>query len=177
MSNMTAKIKHLSLLSLACAGTLTLAGCGSLRDVDYKWCEAEPVKPAVTTEKISLKADALFAFDRSGLEDILPKGRAELDELAEVLRSGYAHIENMTLIGHTDRLGSEAYNQRLSEARAQTVKRYLQQRGVNAPMTTHGRGETQPVSTDCKGSQPTAALKACLQPDRRVDVEIVGLRK
>lgn len=169
--------KRMALLGLACAGSLGLAGCGSLHDVDYKWCEPEPVKPVVTTEKVSLKADALFAFDRSGINDMLPKGRAELDELAAALRNGYARIDSMTLVGHTDRLGSESYNQRLSEARAATVKQYLQQRGVTAPMATSGRGETQPVTTDCKGSQPTQALKACLQPDRRVDVEISGVRK
>lgn len=175
--NHAAKNRRLAMLSLACASTLVLAGCGSMRDVDYRWCEQTPAKPVVTTEKVSLKADALFAFDRSGINDMLPKGRAELDTLADALRSGYARIDSMTLVGHTDRLGSATYNQRLSEARAQTVKHYLQQRGVSASMTTYGRGETQPITTDCKGTQPTPALKACLQPDRRVDVEIVGVRK
>ena len=131
----------------------------------------------VTTEKISLKADALFAFDRSGSADMLPAGRAELDALAQSLTSGYARIDSMTLVGHTDRLGSERYNQQLSEARAQTVKAYLQQRGVQAPMTTSGRGKSEPVTTNCKGDRPTTALKACLQPDRRVDVQITGVRK
>ena len=51
MSNMTAKIKHLSLLSLACAGTLTLAGCGSLRDVDNKWCDPQPAQAATVEKK------------------------------------------------------------------------------------------------------------------------------
>lgn len=175
--NHAARNHHLVLLGLACAGAFALTGCGSLRDVDYQWCEPQPVKPMVSTEKVSLKADALFAFDRSGINDMLPEGRAQLDALADSLRSGYARIDSMTLTGHTDRLGSQAYNQRLSEARAQTVRRYLQQRGVSAPMGTYGRGETQPVTTGCKGTQATPALKACLQPDRRVDVEIVGVRK
>ncbi len=169
---------RLALLGLACTAAL-LSGCGSLRDIDYKWCEPEvaSVKPVVTTEKISLNADALFAFDRSGSADMLPAGRAELDALAQSLTSGYARIDSMTLVGHTDRLGSERYNQQLSEARAQTVKAYLQQRGVQAPMTTSGRGKSEPVTTNCKGDRPTTALKACLQPDRRVDVQITGVRK
>jgi OOP family OmpA-OmpF porin len=60
--------------------------------------------------------------------------------------------------------------------RSETVKVYLQGLGVTAPITTSSAGETQPI-TNCEGVKPTSALKACLQPDRRVAVEITGVRK
>ncbi|MFV0284648.1 MAG: OmpA family protein, partial [Castellaniella sp.] len=81
------------------------------------------------------------------------------------------------LEGHTDRLGSESYNQRLSQARAETVQRYLRSRGVQAPMTAVGRGESQPVTTGCQGNRASQQLIACLQPDRRVVVRITGVKK
>ena len=90
------------------------------------------------------------------------------------LTSRQATIESILLIGHTDRLGSEAYNQKLGLQRAQTVKEYLQSKGVQSPISVKSAGETEPVTADCVGNQPTAALKACLQPDRRVAVDITG---
>ena len=82
--------------------------------------------------------------------------------------------------GNTDRLGSENYNQKLSEERADAVKAYLTTSAGIDPrkISSTGRGETNPVTQprDCKGNKPTAALIACLQPDRRVDVEVTGER-
>lgn len=147
--------------------SLLLTACAGLQDVDNSWCPVD--------ETITLNADALFAFDGSTLEDMLPQGRAELDGLADKLNNNYAQIDTLDLVGHTDRLGSVAYNQRLSEARANTVKLYLMSKGVNVPIQTAGRGEHEPVTTGCSGTRE--ALIACLQPDRRVDVHIKGLRK
>jgi OOP family OmpA-OmpF porin len=81
-------------------------------------------------------------------------------------------------VGHADRFGSEPYNQNLSERRAATVKNYLLGLGVDANrVKTEGRGETQPKTKagECTGAK-SAKVIACLQPDRRVDVEIVGTR-
>ena len=144
--------------------------------------EAECRAPAVaqpTTERFDLAADALFKFDRSDEAALLPEGKSKLDELARRLDQGYASIERISLVGHTDRLGTEVYNQGLSERRAETVKQYLQARGVNAPIQTRGRGEHEPtgLAAHCKGERATRALTQCLQPDRRVSVEVVGIKR
>ena len=132
-----------------------------------------PVAP-VRVERIVLNASALFRFDRSAEADLLPQGRAELDALAAKLGDAYASVESIALVGHTDRLGSAAYNDRLSQARADTVKAYLQGKGIAAEITATGRGEAVPVK-DCPGGDvATLALTECLQPNRRVEVTITG---
>ena len=132
-----------------------------------------PAKPDSKLQKLSLAADALFAFDRSSEGDILPEGRAKLDALASNLRQ-FPRLEGIRLTGHTDRLGTAAYNQNLSERRADTVRNYLIARGVPAGIiSSTGKGEREPVK-DC----PAMARKdliQCLQPNRRVDVEIIGV--
>ncbi|MGQ5525475.1 OmpA family protein, partial [Chitinimonas sp. PSY-7] len=91
-----------------------------------------PMEPMqTTTENIRLDAGALFRFDGSDRSDMLPEGKAKLDELARKLSQGYARIERMTITGYTDRLGSEHYNQALSERRAHTVANYLKEKGVS----------------------------------------------
>jgi len=79
-------------------------------------------------------------------------------------------------VGHTDRLGSDAYNQKLSERRAAAVKTYLVSKGVEANrIYTEGKGKKQPVTgTTCDNVKGRTALIACLQPDRRVEVEVIG---
>ncbi len=134
--------------------------------------------PSVTVENVTLSASALFRFDRSTESDLLPAGRAELDALAARLAEVYARVDSIALVGHTDRLGTDAYNQALSEARAATVKAYLQSRGVTAPISAEGRGESEPFTTTCPaGEVATRALTECLQPDRRVEVSITGIRR
>lgn len=135
-----------------------------------------PAPPAV--RKISFSADSLFTFDRA---EIRPEGRAALDPLArEVTGSNAgARFEVIEVTGHTDRLGTEAYNQRLSTRRAEAVKAYLVTAGIEASrIAATGKGETQPITQpgDCKGKRPTPKLIACLQPDRRVEVLLTGTR-
>ncbi|MBH5328430.1 OmpA family protein [Eikenella sp. S3360] len=158
-----------------------IAGLGSpafARDVHHRWCAEEaPVAqpaPQPQVERINLAADALFRFNRSAAADMLPEGRATLDKLAADLINRQAHIDSIALIGHTDRLGSEQYNYNLGLQRAETVKAYLQGKGVQDPISVSSAGESQPVTTSCGGTRATAELKACLQPDRRVTVEITG---
>ncbi|MCG6876035.1 MAG: OmpA family protein [Betaproteobacteria bacterium] len=131
----------------------------------------EPLK--TITERVTLDADTLFDFDQATLRST---GRAALDEFAGKIKG--IDPEMITAVGHADRLGSGAYNQRLSEQRAEAVKIYLVSKGV-APdrMHTEGKGEMQPVtkSGECDGAQ-SAKVIACLQPDRRVEVEVVGTR-
>lgn len=154
-------------------GAMILTGCAGLKDVDHKWC---PPEQQGTVENISLKADALFKFDKSSAQDMLPKGVAELNELAAKLGDAYIKVDQITSVGHTDRLGSDSSNQALSERRVQTVADYLQQRGVQAPFLVRGMGETQPV-VECSQELKGQALKDCLQPNRRVELEIQGVKK
>ncbi|MBT9465035.1 OmpA family protein [Hydrogenophaga sp.] len=135
-----------------------------------------PVAPAVVPPtRVSLSAESLFGFDASTVK---PEGRAELDKFARDLSS--ANYQTVTVEGHTDRLGSDSYNQKLSEQRATAVKNYLVTSGKldGSKISAVGKGETMPVTKpgDCKGTKRTAALVACLQPDRRVDVEVTGTR-
>ena len=164
------------LLTALAAG---LSSQAAARDVHHRWCAeeapvAQPVVAAPQVERINPSADALFRFNQSDAADMLPEGKATLDRLAENLVSRQAHIDGIALTGHTDRLGSEQYNYNLGLQRAQTVKNYLQGKGVQAPISVASAGESQPVTTACTGTRATAALKACLQPDRRVTVDISG---
>jgi OmpA-OmpF porin, OOP family len=134
---------------------------------------SKPVAPPILPEKITLSADALFQFDKSGSGDLLPKGRAELDDLALKLATRKVAVKSMRVTGYTDRLGSATYNQRLSLARANTVKRYLQEHGVKVSIDVEGRG-LQDQLVACTGVKPRQALLACLQPNRRVEVAITA---
>ena len=164
------------LLTALAAG---LSSQAAARDVHHRWCAeeapvAQPVVAEPQVERINLSADALFRFNQSDAADMLPEGKATLDRLAENLVSCQAHIDGIALTGHTDRPGSEQSNYNLGLQRAQTVKNYLQGKGVQAPISVASAGESQPVTTACTGTRATAALKACLQPDRRVTVDISG---
>jgi len=130
----------------------------------------------VVVEKLHLSADALFRFDKSALADLLPEGRSRLDAMAARLNTVYASVESITLTGHTDRLGSDAYNQTLSEKRAATVRAYLASKGIGARIVSEGKGEKVQIAA-CADAAPRAALIACLQPNRRVEVEIRGTQR
>jgi OmpA-OmpF porin, OOP family len=135
-----------------------------------------PARPGTVIEKLSLSADALFRFDKSGLKDLLPEGRAQIDRMMERLDKVYARIDSITLTGHTDRLGTDAYNLPLSQARAATVRAYLVSKGATARIDTAGKGESEQI-VPCTAVAPRAALIACLQPNRRVEVEISGSKR
>jgi OOP family OmpA-OmpF porin len=129
------------------------------------------VKPS--GEKITVAADALFDFNKAVLR---PEGKAKLDDL--VSKAKAIKLEVILAVGHTDRIGSDSYNQKLSEKRAAAVKEYLVAKGIEANRVyTEGKGEKQPVTGDkCKGNAKTKALIDCLQPDRRVDIEVIGTK-
>ena len=134
-----------------------------------------PVAMAPERRRVSFSADSLFAFDASA---VTPQGRQALDRFSKELAG--TKYETITVEGHTDRLGSETYNQKLSARRAESIKAYLvNSAGVDArKISAVGKGESMPVTkpADCKGTKPTAKLIACLQPDRRVEVEVTGTR-
>ncbi len=145
-------------------------------------CQAVEGKPAVVAavpaqvERINLSADALFPFNKGSSSDLLPAGKAQLDKLATTLTTVYVKVDRIHLVGHTDRLGNDAYNSQLGLQRAQAVKDYLTSQGVSAAMTVATAGKSQPVSQGCQGAV-SEQLKACLQPDRRVSIDIYGVKK
>ena len=131
-----------------------------------------PVPPAPI--RVTLSADSLFDFDSSVVR---PAGRTELDALVRDLRDVDYDVVRVT--GHTDRLGSASYNQDLSVRRANAVRDYLVSAGLPASkVTARGVGQTEPVTPagQCTGNTRTPELVACLQPERRVEVEVTGTR-
>ena len=136
-------------------------------------CPPTAKKPEPTVKRYTLGADALFAFDRAGLSDLNPKGKYDLDNLATQLKQ-FDQLNSVKITGHTDYLGSDAYNLRLSEQRAQTVRQYFISQGLPAnKVYAVGMGESQPVK-QCASTGNRSALIACLQPNRRVEVEVDG---
>lgn len=131
---------------------------------------------AAAPQRFKLAADALFAFDKSGMADMSADGRAQLEQLAAQLKGQYKRFDTITVIGHTDRLGSDAYNQALSAARAATVRDYLITQGLpRSALRAFGVGKTQPL-VSCTDGGPRSQLIACLQPNRRVELEVSGER-
>lgn len=136
-------------------------------------CPPTAKKPEPTVKRYTLGADAFFAFDRAGLSDLNPKGKYDLDNLATQLKQ-FDQLNSVKITGHTDYLGSDAYNLRLSEQRAQTVRQYFIAQGLPAnKIYAVGMGESQAVK-QCASTGNRSALIACLQPNRRVEVEVDG---
>ncbi len=133
--------------------------------------------PAVAppqSRRVSYTAESFFSFD---LAELRPAGMSALDTLAgELVGTRYDQI---TVQGHADRIGSTAYNQALSLARAEAVKSYLVNSGRldGTRIATTGMSESEPVTLPdaCKGAT-SPALIACLQPDRRVEIEVTATR-
>jgi OmpA-OmpF porin, OOP family len=149
-----------------------------------------PPVPVPTYEKITLAAGALFKHGQSAIDQMLPAGRDQLDELVAKLKL-LKGVERMVVTGHADKTnssGDPAFNDRLSLARASTVRSYLTLKGADMSRTeVASRGDREPVKTDClvpRGSDGVTVGKAarqamqayfdCLQPNRRVEIEIFG---
>ncbi len=130
--------------------------------------------PKPAAQKVTLAADALFDFDKAVLRS---EGMAKLDDVTGKLKG--MKLEVIIAVGHTDRIGSDKYNQKLSEKRAEAVKAYLVGKGVDANRVyTEGKGEKQSVTGDkCgKSNAKSKKLIECLQPDRRVEIEVIGTK-
>ncbi|MSQ72622.1 MAG: OmpA family protein [Betaproteobacteria bacterium] len=130
--------------------------------------QPQPAKPkpaaVPVTEKVTMAADVLFDFDKSAIK---PEGRSKLDDLVGKLKA--VNLEVIIAIGHTDSIGSDRYNQKLSVRRAESVKAYLISKGIAANrIYTEGKGEKQPIASN--------KTKDGRQKNRRVEIEVVGTR-
>ncbi|MFA7667826.1 MAG: OmpA family protein [Burkholderiaceae bacterium] len=126
---------------------------------------AQPPVVAPTATKVVLNADTFFDFDKDTLK---PEGRQVLDQVANQV--GTLNLETLIAVGHTDSIGSEQYNQGLSERRANSVKNYLVSKGIASDrIYTEGKGETSPIASN--------ATREGRAQNRRVEIEIVGTRK
>jgi OOP family OmpA-OmpF porin len=126
-----------------------------------------PPKPAPkpVAEKVTLAADVLFDFDKSVIK---PDGKNKLDDLSQKIRA--INLEVVIAIGHADWIGSDAYNQKLSVRRAESVKAYLVSKGVEPNrIYTEGKGEKQPVASN--------KTKEGRAKNRRVEIEVIGTRR
>ena len=124
-----------------------------------------PEKPKPVAEKVTFAADVLFDFDKSVIK---PEGRSKLDDISAKAKG--VNLEVVIAIGHADSIGSDAYNQRLSVRRAESVKAYLVSKGIEANRVyTEGKGEKQPVA-DNKTRDGRAK-------NRRVEIEVIGTRR
>ena len=126
-------------------------------------------------QKVTFSVDSLFDFDKSALK---PAGKVQLDQFAADLKG--ASFDFITVTGHTDRIGPHEYNMKLSTRRAEVVRDYLVGSAgiLTDKIAIRGSDGSDPVTKpgECIGEQPTRALIACLQPDRRVDVEVSATR-
>ena len=143
-------------------------GCGAVAaPVAAKAAPAPAPAPAPTpaAAKVTYAADAFFDFDKSVLK---PAGKAKLDDLVGKVKG--INLEVIIAVGHTDSVGTDAYNQKLSVRRAESVKAYLVSKGIEKNrIYTEGKGEKQPVA-DNKTKEGRAK-------NRRVEIEVVGARK
>ena len=130
-------------------------------------------KPAAA-KTLVITSTELFDFDKSVLTSA---AKAKIDQEIIARLTEFATIQFVNVNGHTDRIGSSQYNQKLSERRAETVKAYLISKGTDAAkIETYGFGKTMPVKS-CPDQKDRKALIACLQPNRRVEVEVKGVPK
>lgn len=142
------------------------ASCAAMLD--------EPETTAVAGEqKFTLLSDALFVFDKSDKAGIKPGGMEQMTLLAKKIEDRGDAVSHVRVIGYTDRLGSDDYNQKLSDKRADTVMQVLKEKGVAADrIEAKGLGESNPVKS-CD-EQSRSSLITCLGPNRRVEVMVEG---
>lgn len=180
-----------SLVALIAFGLL--AGCAKLHDENYYWCvvdcpepetaqvvpppptpapapEPEPAPEPVDT--LDWLVGVLFPLDSTSLE-LYPGAVFQLETLAQKLETGELDVDRIVLTGHADRIGTPAYNEALSRRRAEVVRDYLREKGVELPIEIRAKGQQNPVVTDCPEDMPLEKLIDCLQPNRRVSIELI----
>lgn len=139
--------------------------------------QAAQLPPTPQLSEHTLSADSLFAFARSDRQGMTGQGMRALEQFAATLRRDYARIDRLHVVGHADPLGEQALNERLAIERANTVRVYLEDVGqLRVPISAEGRGAREPVYTGCPRSD-SAQARACHLPNRRVAVEVTGIRR
>jgi OmpA-OmpF porin, OOP family len=138
-----------------------------------------PVAPAPAptckpqNEVVTVSAEKLFGFDKANLRE---EGRKVLEETAAKIKAN-PEITAVIVTGHTDRIGTDAYNQKLSERRAKQVSDYLIAQGIDGGIiTSEGKGKSEPV-VQCEGKKVSKKLISCLQPNRRVEIRAEGTKQ
>ncbi|WDF90153.1 porin OmpA [Aeromonas hydrophila] len=130
-------------------------------------------EPVVVDKQFTLSSDVLFDFNKATLK---PAAGQALDNLYSQIEQARPKDGVATVIGYTDRIGSDAYNQKLSEQRARTVADYLVGKGLPAgKVNVEGRGKGNPITGDSCTSKSKKELIVCLAPDRRVEVKVEGI--
>ncbi|MDO2950268.1 porin OmpA [Aeromonas simiae] len=146
--------------------------------------QAEPITPppvaiaparVIINQRFNLSSDVLFEFNRATLK---PAAHLELDKLYRQLKDNRTLDGRITIVGHTDRIGSDAYNQPLSELRARSVADYLQAKGISASkLSSEGRGKREPLTGERCHQVKRSELIPCLAPDRRVEIMVEGISR
>ncbi len=140
-------------------------GCGAPVAAPAAPAAPKAAAPKAAASKVTYAADAFFDFDKSVVK---PAGKAKLDDLVSKVKG--INLEVIIAVGHTDSIGSDAYNQKLSVRRAEAVKAYLVSKGIEKNrIYTEGKGEKQPVASN--------KTKEGRAKNRRVEIEVVGTRK
>jgi OmpA-OmpF porin, OOP family len=158
-----------------CVGFAAMTSAKPSASVVVEKIVTVPAPVAVNqSQLLTIQSDALFAFGKSSMNDLLPGGRIQLKRLAKTIATNMSDVGSITITGHTDRLGSDDLNNKLSQARADTIRFLMAAEGVAASkIKAVGVGSSKPVKT-CPGAV-NEALIACLQDNRRIDIEAFGL--
>lgn len=134
----------------------------------------QELKPPVSKRELNLSSDALFDFGKSSEQDMKAEGRQNIEQFAKLLRNEYHQQPQLVLTGYTDRIGPPEANQILAFKRAESVAQILQRSGIRRDgITVAGKGSANPL-VDCPGLSLTPELVHCLQPNRRVTIEVIG---
>ncbi|MGL9773661.1 MAG: porin OmpA [Sodalis sp. (in: enterobacteria)] len=165
------------------AGTVGARPDNSLLSVgvSYRFGQDEVAAPApapapvVQTKRFTLKSDVLFDFDKATLK---PEGQQALDQLYSQLSLMDPRDGSVVVLGYTDRIGTEQYNQKLSQERAQSVVSYMVSKGIPSDkISARGMSKSNPVTGNtCNSMKGRAAVISCLAPDRRVEIEVKGIK-
>lgn len=135
---------------------------------------SQQIRQPASKRELDLSSDALFDFGKSSVQDMKVKGRQSVEQFAKLLRNEYHQQPQLVLTGYTDRIGPPEANQILALKRAESVAQILERSGISRDgITTVGKGSANPL-VDCPGIDMTPELVRCLQPNRRVTIEVIG---
>jgi OOP family OmpA-OmpF porin len=148
-----------------CDGAVVAAPAAAPAPAPAPRAAAPAAAPVAAATKVTYAADAFFDFDKAVVK---PAGKTKLDDLVSKVKG--INLEVIIAVGHTDSVGSDAYNQKLSVRRAEAVKAYLVSKGIEKNrIYTEGKGEKQPVASNVTNEGRAK--------NRRVEIEVVGTRK